>query len=209
MVLYTKKELKKQAKEAYAINVKNGWWHEDEKFTIKKARNSKHLVLLMKSEKSEALECYRNAQHIDRFKWAAAYHNEDPSVINHDKQLVSKGKEINEYVRGYFKKNFKETVEMEVADIIIRVFDCMMGYDISFMDIRRVEVGDKDSLDVFIKIDELLHPLYHSTMNKEAATHFAVILSYLFSYDDNMMDYVRVKTIYNSTRGYMHGGKKA
>lgn len=202
MKLPTVEQMQKMAKAAYDINVKNGFWDN--------SRSGNDLVFLMKSEVFEAGECYRKHRVLDRVTWEV---NLDPNILKDEKTLIQglQSKKVDELDRAkkYFENYFKETVEMEIADVIIRIFDCMMGYDIPFIEIKRVDVGNKDSLDFFTKLDELLHSLYNTPMNKETANQFAVILSYLFSYDENMSEYIRVKTIYNSTRGYMHGGKKA
>lgn len=186
--------LEQFAKEIYKGNSENGFWDNP--------RSSDQITMLIKSEVFEAMECWRNRQDINKSDFGEFYEN--------IQRLLEVGDNaFDEESKHEFKTYFKETKEVEIADAIIRVLDTMAHFNIPFLELEKMPVADKETIKPYIHIDKLLNSLYDTNFGKETTNTFAVILSNLFSYDDNMLDYCRIKALYNRTREKMHGNKRA
>lgn len=186
--------LQKFAKEIYKGNSENGFWDNP--------RSSDQITMLIKSEVFEAMECWRNRQDIDKGLFC--------SLFEYTEQRIKDNLEpFDAQTKGDFKALFKETKEVEIADAIIRVLDTMAHFNIPFLELEKMPVADKETINPYIHIDKLLNSLYDTNFGKESAITFAVILSNLFSYDENLMEYAKVKVLYNKTREKMHGNKRA
>lgn len=186
--------LEQFAKEIYKGNSDNGFWDNP--------RSSDQITMLIKSEVFEAMECWRNRQDINASDFGEFYENIQ-------RLLKSGDNAFDEESKHEFKTYFKETKEVEIADAIIRVLDTMAHFNIPFLELEKMPVADKETIKPYIHIDKLLNSLYDTNFGKESAIIFADILSNLFSYDENLMEYAKVKVLYNTTREKMHGNKRA
>lgn len=199
----TPSELQKFAKEIYKGNSENGFWDNP--------RSSDQLTMLIKSEVFEAMECWRNRQDIDK-----------DDFFNFSKLMQTRKAKGYDFFGRFqdsekFKKFYKETKEVEIADAIIRVLDTMAHFNIPFLELERIDIESKDSMETYIELDKMISNMYDYDFNSPPRPNslrlipnlFRDILSELFSYDENLMEYAKVKVLYNTTREKMHGNKRA
>lgn len=116
--------LNKYADEAHATARAKGFWGE------KSHRHQKQALMLVISELCEALEEHRKiVRNVARVKLFS-----DIIEIEYDEELLSRE----------FKENFelciKDTLEDELADVMIRLLDFARGYGIA-IDIERFQVS--------------------------------------------------------------------
>lgn len=176
------------------VNAKNHGWHDTD-------LPVEHWLCLVISEIFEAMEADRMDRHanLDAFVESETAH---PSFV--------------ERFEGYIKDTFED----ELADVAIRLLDFAATLDLNF----RPSNYQKDPFalpDVpftviafsFIRTicRKPLNPTvlqYRFTI--ELLTNDALSFLFLLSekYGFDLMDHIRMKMAYNSTRPYKHGGKK-
>ena len=103
-------------KEAHQNSINKGWWEEERAFG--------ELIALMHSELSEALEEYRNGEEAKEIYYKCKFAFECPNQ--------SCGKScLDPFITEYLCKDAKpEGIPIELADVLIRIFDMCGKYGI-------------------------------------------------------------------------------
>lgn len=182
--------------EAYSIAKANGW-HEEE-------HSDSHWLMLVITEIAEAVQADRKDKHADiaSFKEYQTYYG---SFL-----LSEETREIR--FKEDFEAYIKNTVEDELADVMIRCLDLagLRGFDLR----EAVKLTEGlESIKEGITFIDFCYALSgvsacdDSTEEKIIAV-IAVVLGYCKLTGIDLDFFIRTKMKYNRLRGYRHGGKK-
>lgn len=164
---------------AHNTAVNHGFWEEKHSY--------EHSIMLVISELSEAVEAYRKNYKSDYDKF-----HEDLKELG---------------IRESFKKNIKNTVEDEIADVYIRLYDYAGAVNIDFEDISfKCEIIKHDYKSFLEECFEVTRILSRGNDNLNA---ISIALEYL----DKLVEHwnipinwhINMKMQYNEGRGYKHG----
>lgn len=181
---------------AYA-NAKKHGWHEEEK-------SDKHWLMMIGTEIAEAVQADRKGRWFDELTKSGL---ECVLANDHHGGLVEK----------FYEDNIEGTVESELADICIRVFDYMgvKGYEISQAIIckeKNINLIQKDSFtENAFKVANIFFDDF--CIKKEyQQLYIELALIFLFEWAEavgvNLQQQIELKMRYNESREYMHGSKK-
>ena len=178
----------------------------------------KKQVALITSEISEAYEAFRKGKIQPAKSRAGIFAIEflakfDPSRAGDPDQIT-----VDEFINLY-NSFVKGTMAEELADIYIRVCDAVGGFGM-----RELEERDDFEELVNIKLEDLLYQNdgnqalfwaclhiiderihFRAPMYKEIACWVAATYALANRFDIDIQTHVRIKSIYNSYRGYKHG----
>lgn len=177
--------------EAYSIAKANGW-HEEEHSNV-------HLLMLVITEIAEAVQADRKGHHanIDKF-------------ID---DMSDKDNANDTWFRLSFGQNIKNTVEEELADIVIRCLDLAGLREIS-IDVPKLLSGSNMAVTFCMSFTEFCHSLccwllaLHVPLQERIIQVLDRIFLYCKSKDIDLDFFIRTKMKYNRLRGYHHGGKR-
>ena len=182
--------------EAYSIAKANGW-HEEE-------HSDNHCLMLVITEIAEAVQADRKDKHADiaSFKEYQTYYG---SFL-----LSEETREIR--FKEDFEAYIKNTVEDELADVMIRCLDLagLRGFDLREAVKLTEELKSIKEGITFIDFCYALSGLSacdDSTEEKIVAV-ITVVLGYCKFTGIDLDFFIRTKMNYNRLRGYRHGGKK-
>lgn len=198
--MITKEKLLDLVSQAYETSKAHGW-HDEE-------HSMEHYMMLVLSEVGEALEADRRDK---RARWQAFVYSDG----EHDSRFVT-----------HFEEFIKDTLEDELADVVIRLFDLCGTYKINVRRILETTCMEDDFKALceektlcerlFILSAILCHVDGQSTKDDGttyclpkvvgAALHFIYYLCQ--DMQINIERHVELKMRYNKTREYKHGGKK-
>lgn len=178
-------------------NAKKHGWHEEEK-------SDKHWFIMIGTEIAEAVQADRKGRWFDELTKSGL---ECVLANDHHGGLVEK----------FYEDNIEGTVESELADICIRIFDFMgvKGYEISQAIIckeENINLIQKDSFtENAFKVANIFFDDF--CMKKEhQQLYIELALIFLFEWAEamgvNLQQQIELKMRYNESREYMHGGKK-
>lgn len=181
---------------AYA-NAKKHGWHEEEK-------SDKHWLMMIGTEIAEAVQADRKGRWFDELTKSGL---ECVLANDHHGGLVEK----------FYEDNIEGTVESELADICIRVFDYMgvKGYEISQAIIckeKNINLIQKDSFtENAFKVANIFFDDF-CMKKKYQQLYIELALIFLFEWAEavgvNLQQQIELKMRYNESREYMHGSKK-
>ena len=106
--------IKEISKEIHQVNVDKGFWDEG------KNRNKGEMIALIHSELSEALEADRDNKRAKAGKF----------MIDIGTYFEEKGERFDNFFKQCFEEDVKNSLEDELADVAIRLFDFAYGFDI-------------------------------------------------------------------------------
>ncbi len=186
--------LRNLAEKIYQTNKKNGFWDSE--------RNFDECLALINSELYEALEAHRK----DKFANAEEYKWLDKSAT--------------EFSKVEFERFIKDTVEDELADTVIRIFDLIAGFKIERC-LNYLRQFDKFEFSTSLKMSDnfgafilyLGHLISSSSFrnSNNESNKFLVVISCISQYckdkDIDIDFHVREKLKYNATRQRLHGKK--
>lgn len=199
------KQVKEWVERAYNNAVKHGW-HEEKKPTA-------HWVMMISTEVTEAVQADRNGRYMDDLvkSWLDC-------VIANDNHGGLFEKFYSEHIEG--------TVESELADICIRLFDlmglknvkCRTEYTTDEENVELCETRDftvnaffisRGILNFATPNNSLLSKAY---FNEIIEAYFNDIIVATFEWAESLgidlVQHINLKMRYNETREYHHGGKK-
>lgn len=180
--------------EAYSIAKANGW-HEQE-------HSDEHWLMLIITEIAEAVQADRNNRHADVSKFKEWQGNSLP---------LSEETRIRRF-REDFEEYIKNSVEDELADVVIRCFDLagLRGFDLEKVAPLAESVESLKEGIGFIELCYFLSAMstcYESTEEKVIEI-ISSVLKYCELIGIDLDFFIKTKMNYNRIRGYMHGGKK-
>lgn len=171
--------------EAYSIAKANGW-HEEE-------HSDEHWLMLVISEIAEAVQADRKNLHADV-------------------EAFKKYEEIIDFKEN-FERQIKNTVEEELADVVIRCFDLagLRKFDLeeeveALMEMAESIKEGSGFIDLCYALSGI-STCDDSTEQKTIAI-IAITLKYCELTGIDLDFFIRTKMKYNRLRGYKHGGLK-
>lgn len=191
----TIEQIKQLSKEIHEGNAKRGFWDEPRKMS--------EVLVLIRTEIDEAVEAHRKGRNADITKY---------------KEL----EKADRFSTVFFCKFIKDTVEDELADVIIRILDLptsgMIDTESFYRELRALGFPDLGyafpyGFDCFLDmVDD-----FHGSMptRKDAikiiacnlAYSLCIVLYYCGLNNINIWWHVKEKLKYNETRPYKHGKK--
>lgn len=197
--------------EIYRVASEKGFWPED--------RSKGEAVALILTELSEAIEAHRKPDNIKQdmtFSLSEGF----ADWCKRSKGTVS---EYTEYWNGIFSRNVKDTVADELADTVIRLLDVTYGFHFPLdyrvytkettgnfaHDILRIEwyvMLAFEGREFENTTKEMLWKDLHR--NKTWGYALSALISFCQWNNIDIIEHVRWKIKYNSSRPHKHGGKK-
>lgn len=191
------KQVKEWVARAYNNAVKHGW-HEEKKPTA-------HWVMMISTEVTEAVQADRKGRWMDDLDKSGL----DCVIANdHHGGLVEK----------FYGEHIEGTVESELADICIRLFDFMglmkakvrEKYEYSEEEVEICEIRDF-TINAFFLSRNILS--FISSNNPSILEiYFERIIISTFAWAESLgidlVQHINLKMRYNEIREYHHGGKK-
>ena len=182
--------------EAYSIAKANGW-HEEE-------HSDSHWLMLIITEIAEAVQADRKDKHadVDQFKEYQTYYGSF---------LPSKGTQEIRF-REDFEAYIKNSVEDELADVVIRCLDLCGLQDIDLSPVNKNL--PKCQIVTSLSFPEIMFNVFHvltleyGTLAGSINYAIAIIICYCKQKDIDLPFFIRTKMKYNRLRGYKHGGKR-
>jgi hypothetical protein len=184
-------------KEIHATNVEKGFWVPD--------RSKGEAVALICSELYEAVEAHRK-HNVYKHKELSPY----------AKQILKNAEEIDlgEW-QIIFLSAVKDTVEDEIADAVIRILDCVYGWN---WEVVMSHTYDKTSTGNFahdiLRINWYVINAYHRVAGQNVGLHkghmdwgyiLKAILAFCEWYQIDLETHIEWKLRYNKSRPFKHG----
>jgi NTP pyrophosphatase (non-canonical NTP hydrolase) len=170
----------------------------------KEATSLEHFLTLVVSEAIEAMECFRSNQSVTEV---------DPTLLKTLKECVDGKSPLS--TASYeilFKTFLKETFQMEMADIAIRVLDLMGFQEDSIgakfgtiypdIDLSAEYYGKSFTEQTWIFINSVVY-----TKNPESIMKHLVSWWNVVPQCSDLCFYIEAKILYNSSRPYLHNKK--
>ena len=170
--------------------VAKGFWAED--------HSEQHYLMLVITELSEAVEAHRQGNFAMRKKY--------------EKLLADKGLDFDVEL---FYHYIKDSVEDELADALIRLYDMVGAYEYSLLERIIVRRG-KGAIDDFewyeseftAQVLQCISPMFGHRSKYKTYSRLIGIIEAVAEYNDiDLYWHVREKMKYNATRPALHGKK--
>lgn len=184
---------------AYQCAVAHGW-HEDN-------LSDEHILCLVICEMMEAVEADRKGKHADIKKF-----NQELDYYIHEMKLY--GENYDKAYRDTFEFYIKDTVEDELADTCIRLFDLagLRGFDLSDLELCIEKVfTDPTKHPSFTEICYAyiqIVTMERDPLDVRVFLLLAAIIKYHKSVGIDILWHIEQKMRYNEMRPYKHGNKK-
>lgn len=206
-------ELNRLKDEAHKIAVEHGW--HDKKYS------DEHYLCLVISELMEAVNADRKNKHADRKSFEHA-------IDNALREEHLSGNDYDVHFSTSFKVYIKDTVEDELADVVIRLLDFAGLKGVELLDMNAI-MGIMDDVEAAyieraissvkgVPLTEYCYWVCRSITNIDKSEDYwaegsvsawiASIEAWCNSHNIDLMWHVEQKMKYNALRSYKHGGKK-
>ena len=178
--------------EAYSIAKANGW-HEEE-------HSDSHWLMLIITEIAEAVQADRKDKHADIAKFKEWQGNSLP---------LSEETRIRRFKED-FEAYIKNTVEDELADVVIRCLDYCGSVNFTIND----SCSDNDAIEEFSRVfnnktfTESMFNIATSITRFDIQIALLKVLGLCKLHGIDISWHIRTKMNYNRLRGYHHGGKR-
>jgi len=198
----TIEQIKELSKEIHEGNAKRGFWDDE--------RSLSEVLILIRTEMSEAVESDRKG-----IRFNLPFNKEDERIT---RQELYKYRTIDneEFNPIHFKTYVKDTVEDELADVIIRILD-LPSSPVKEVDwvkfFSYYNYWDSKKISIPFSIYSLAewfnyYMPYSFDYDIEQLSHSLVfVLNYCKGNNIDIWWHVREKLKYNATRPYKHGKK--
>ncbi len=189
-----KEQIDAWVERAYA-NAKRHGWHEEEK-------SDKHWLMMIGTEIAEAVQADRKGRWFDELTKSGL---EYVLASDHHRGLVEK----------FYEDNIEGTVESELTDICIRIFDFLgvkgehINGDIITSQYNIINFRCSSFTENAFKISNII---FKDVDDNLRVTFLSSTLRYMFQWAESLgidlVQHINLKMRYNETREYHHGGKK-
>ena len=181
--------------EAYSIAKENGW-HEQE-------HSDEHYIMLIITEIAEAVQADRKNMHANQLCFE--------EIIN-DIPSDETQAERNDWFKKAFEDHIKNSVEDELADVVIRCLDLagLRKFDLEEVAVLAEMAESIKDGKGFIDLCYVLSGIStcDDSTEEKVIGIIAVVLKYCEFTGIDLPFFIRTKMKYNRLRGYKHGGKK-
>lgn len=172
--------------------VAKGFWAED--------HSEQHYLMLVITELSEAVEADRKGRRADR----SAYED----AIKH---CVPAGA----HSPAHFERDIKDSVEDELADALIRLYDMVGAYKYRLLDTmiakernRAIDDFVWDESEFTAQVLRCISPMFRDGSRYKVYDYVIAAIEAVAEYNDiDLYWHVREKMKYNATRPPLHGKK--
>lgn len=180
-------QLKQLGKEIHENSAAKGFWHEKEN------RSKGEMVMLIISELGECLEAHRKG------RICSAGEKAIPPLIKHYIDAATDS-DYTTLFNGYVK----DTVEDELADVLIRILDYVHGWGLPLIerDYREETTGNFGH--DLLRINHYILFAFHDDQSKDWGYVVASIFAFCRWSEINIQQHVKWKMRFNSTRPMMH-----
>ena len=177
--------LNKLRDKAYKCAVAHGW-HEEKK-------SNRHWLCLVISELMEAVEADRKGKHANLNMYHEICRSYIPSIPKKNGFIFS------------YEETIKGTVEEELADACIRLFDYagVTEYDLDDFDYNESDTDDYSEM----TFTESMYNITSYIMEWDITVVLDEIFAFCRDRDIDIFWYIEQKMKYNELRPFMHGGK--
>lgn len=174
----------------HANAVAKGFWAED--------HSEEHYLMLAITELSEAVEAHRKGDWARREAYQDDLH-----------------KKFVDFDASLFRLHIKDSVEDELADALIRLYDMVGAYEYSLLERIIVRRG-KGAIDDFewheseftAQVLQCISPMFGHRSKGKTYSRLIGIIEAVAEYNDiDLYWHVREKMQYNATRPALHGKK--
>lgn len=179
----------KYAQECYDYSSGNGFWEE------RKTRNKSEMIMLMINELSECQEAHRSGKH-------------NPEFITFEEQRLSDYYNDKNIYAEWYKDQIKGCTGEELADVVIRIFDYVVGWEYSFVEELFPEfhwgmISDNFSEGLFsITINIIV-----SSQDNVWQVPVFMLMKFAEKWGIDLQWHIEHKQKFNRTREYKHGKK--
>ncbi len=177
--------LNKLRDKAYKCAVAHGW-HEEKK-------SNRHWLCLVISELMEAVEADRKGKHANLNMYHEICRSYIPSIPKKNGFIFS------------YEETIKGTVEEELADACIRLFDYagVTEYDLDDFDYNESDTDDYSEM----TFTESMYNITSYIMEWDITVVLDEIFAFCRDRNIDIFWYIEQKMKYNELRPFMHGGK--
>ena len=171
--------------EAYSVAKANGW-HEQE-------HRDEHYLMLIITEIAEAVQADRSGKwaFVESYHERLGWYDEKKKGWEHQKMLA-------------YKYHIKNSVEDELADVIIRLLDFagLKGIDVETFD---VDMANRYFPEECFYICKILSDAYGELRPMAVSYIISEMMAYCASKGIDIIWFIQKKMEYNKTRPYKHG----
>lgn len=178
----------KLAQKAHQAAVKGGWYEQK--------RTVNELLCLICSEAFEAMEAWRKQHHAEL------------NQVQKDNFYHLLAINIEEF-KKVFKRDVKDTMDDELADVCVRIFDMAGYYNVEIPEVKLFEPCTTFMQDVWNFTGIALSMSDEQMTGTKVAILLGYILGICKKYDIDLETHIDLKMSYNATRGVRHGNKIA
>lgn len=171
------------AKESYVNSRDHGFWENKEQ------RNKAEMVMLMIGELAECQEAHRSGKH-------------NPKFLAFEETIIPEFQDDPFYFAIWYKDQVKGCTGEELADVVIRVYDFVVGWEIDYKESRYHPSTSGNFSEDLLKIDKMI------TASSTYGNWNNVIPSIEQFAEDWEIDlpyHIEMKQRYNRTRPHLHG----
>lgn len=185
------------ANDAYHVANANGWYEQD-------IDTPTQLALIL-SEVGELINADRQPRDPNR-----------PTVCTFDGKPFEYGTPDTEFT-SWYKANIKGSVKEELADIVLRCFDCLRRQDknivwrngYEYMNSRRMWIAALNSAPaIALAISQLLTDGQSLTVAVNVSRIIGMVISWCEHNNVDIQAHILWKLRYNRSRGHKHGNKR-
>ena len=189
-------------KRCYEASKSKGFWDTE--------RNQAEAFALIISELNEAFEAHRKNgfAKLDQYMQTLAERN---FLIDQRNKTLNENKPLLSFFKPDFEVCIKDTVEDELADVLIRIFDFCGGFNISTSILDTIPLSYKNIIKVTNFGEKVLLINYYSTdayfsMGPSMGIReiYKHTLNLCQELNINIEKHIELKLQYNATRGYKH-----
>lgn len=184
-------QLKQLQPQIFETNVSKGFWKKESD------ENKGERAMLIITELSEAVEAHRKGKIADAIHFKGALEADD-----------IKEEDMSYYVDMCFKQFIKDSIEDEMADVVIRALDYCSGFDLPIMEREFRKNSTGNFAEDILALTELCAKAHRgNTPGKDWGCFLTAVIEFCKWYNIDLYQHVQWKLHWNKTRPQQHGKK--